>query len=256
MQLVGDRGGTYDVRDRAGDILQTRIETDLSVGEYSFQNRISNGIITWYTNSGGLAERMRLTASGNLGVGTSNPSSKLHVAGDTTATGNLTVDTTTLVVDATNNRVGIGTASPTAPLEVAGNVKASGVVFPDGTQTNFAPANSRIRGINFIAGCDTCSVLLDTDDQQDFYINVIGSMTINSLKCFSDAGTPSIMVQRDDGSPANLLTANLSCTTAGATGTLAGAEITLGLDDRLDFQVVAAGGVAKRITLVIKTTVN
>ena len=33
-------------------------------------------------------------------------------------TGALTVDTTTLVVDATNNRVGIGTSSPSAPLDI------------------------------------------------------------------------------------------------------------------------------------------
>ena len=38
----------------------------------------------------------------------------LVTAGSATITGALTVDTTTLVVDATNNRVGIGTASPIA----------------------------------------------------------------------------------------------------------------------------------------------
>ena len=36
-------------------------------------------------------------------------------------TGDLTVDTTTLKVDSTNNRVGIGIASPTAPLHVVGS---------------------------------------------------------------------------------------------------------------------------------------
>ena len=39
--------------------------------------------------------------------------------------GNLTVDTNTLFVDASNNRVGIGTTSPSDKLEVAGNIKAS-----------------------------------------------------------------------------------------------------------------------------------
>ena len=39
--------------------------------------------------------------------------------GTTTLTGDLTVDTSTLKVDATNNRVGIGTASPTAQLELS-----------------------------------------------------------------------------------------------------------------------------------------
>lgn len=38
-----------------------------------------------------------------------------------TVTGDLTVDTNTLYVDSTNNRVGVGTASPTTPLEVSGS---------------------------------------------------------------------------------------------------------------------------------------
>jgi hypothetical protein len=45
----------------------------------------------------------------------------LVTAGSATITGALTVDTTTLVVDATNNRVGIGTATPAYPLQVVGN---------------------------------------------------------------------------------------------------------------------------------------
>jgi hypothetical protein len=41
------------------------------------------------------------------------------VPGTATITGDLTVDTSTLKVDSTNNRVGIGTASPTAALSVS-----------------------------------------------------------------------------------------------------------------------------------------
>ena len=42
----------------------------------------------------------------------------LVTAGSATITGALTVDTSTLVVDATNDRVGIGTATPSQPLHV------------------------------------------------------------------------------------------------------------------------------------------
>ena len=42
------------------------------------------------------------------------------VPGSATITGNLTVDTNTLFVDSTNNRVGVGTASPTQDIDVNG----------------------------------------------------------------------------------------------------------------------------------------
>ena len=44
------------------------------------------------------------------------------LSGTLAVTGNVTIDTSTLVVDAANNRVGVGTASPDHPLQVNGNV--------------------------------------------------------------------------------------------------------------------------------------
>ena len=110
-----------------------------------------------------------------------------------------------------------------------------------------------IRGVVYLAGCDTCSVMADTDDQQDFYVNVIGPLTVLSVACYTDSGTPSINVKRDDGSAANILTSNLSCLTGGATGTIDTNEDDIAEGEKLDFDLVSAGG-AKRITLVIKAT--
>jgi len=45
-------------------------------------------------------------------------------------TGDLTVDTTTLKVDSTNNRVGVGTATPTTALDVSGTVTATAFAGP------------------------------------------------------------------------------------------------------------------------------
>jgi hypothetical protein len=82
--------------------------------------------------SNGGSERMRIWSSGNVYIGTTPASDSgylLDVNGtgrftgalsgtNATFSGNLTVDTNTLFVDSTNDRVGIGTASPTTKLSV------------------------------------------------------------------------------------------------------------------------------------------
>lgn len=52
------------------------------------------------------------------------------VNGNSTVLGDLTVDTSTLKVDSTNNRVGIGTASPSQTLDVSGNVRIASAANP------------------------------------------------------------------------------------------------------------------------------
>src|SRR5207247_10960683 len=105
-----------------------------------------------------------------------------------------------------------------------------------------------------LAGCDTCYALADTNIQRAIYVNVIGAMTINSVTCFSDTGTGSINLQRDDGSPANILSGTLSCNGIPTTGFTVGENV-LALNDKVDFLMVSASG-AKRMTVVIKTTIN
>ena len=48
--------------------------------------------------------------------------SRFNTADELTVTGDAQIDTTTLVVDSTNNRVGIGTASPATALDVTGTI--------------------------------------------------------------------------------------------------------------------------------------
>ncbi len=107
-------------------------------------------------------ERMVIDTAGYVGIGETTPAALLTVgSGDlfqvntsgnvstsgtitsTYATGGnaLVIDTTTLVVDATNNRVGIGTASPTYELDVQGNSNSAVRAWVRNTNSGTAAAS-------------------------------------------------------------------------------------------------------------------
>src|SRR5210317_1919336 len=68
-----------------------------------------------------------------------------------TVTGDLTVDTNSLKVDSTNNRVGIGTASPTVALDVVGGITATGNI----TGTLATAAQPNITSLGTLTGLTT-----------------------------------------------------------------------------------------------------
>jgi hypothetical protein len=149
-----------------------------------------------------------------------------------------------------------GTTTTVLHGNAAGNPAFGAVVVADVT------AVLRTRQFGYIAGSDTATaVLADTDDQTTIYVNRLGQgITITEVFCECDAGTPRIQLARDDGTPANILTDNagagMDCAAAGATGTLDANEKLIGNGDRVDFIMVTAGGVAKRVTVYVKYTLD
>lgn len=152
---------------------------------------------------------------------------------------------TNQVVTATNDNAVPTCADVTGAMIAADTIAAGDVAAALDT-----------RSLTYIAGCDNCAVLPDADDQLTFWRNNVAAMTITEVWCESDAGSPLINLQRDDGTPANILSANLTCSTTGATGSIDAAEDNLAVGDKLDFVLVTAGGTAKRVTVSVKATID
>jgi len=78
-----------------------------------------------------------------VGVNNASPAKTLDVTGDAAVSGDLAVDTDTLKVDTTNDRVGVNKASPTVALDVTGAITASGTI----TGNAFSGDGSSLTGI-------------------------------------------------------------------------------------------------------------
>jgi len=126
-----------------------------NTGELGIRNR-ENSFTTFYTNN---SERVRIDSSGNVGIGTSSPSQKLHVNGTAfvaddhirllldSGNGRLQIrsssDTTNVDIFGSNGQaffagnVGIGTTSPGHNLEVKGSFPDFAIVDSDTTNDKF-----------------------------------------------------------------------------------------------------------------------
>ena len=102
------------------------LQTDGS-GTLSFVDNTGAGI-------GNVVEDTTPQLGGDLDLNSSDitGTGNINITGTATLSGNLTVDTNTLFVDASNNRVGIGTASPAYQVEIE-NTSANALLVLDRT---------------------------------------------------------------------------------------------------------------------------
>jgi hypothetical protein len=128
------------------------------------------------------------------------------------------------------------------------------VYAPAQTHSGTWAAAARVRVCEVhIWGSGASQVLQNTDDEVASCKNKYGiSWTVTAVDCYADAGSPTVMVTKTGGN--NVLSGNLTCGTASwAAGSLTGtgADLIVAADGTLDLNIVAAGGTAHTVRIVV-----
>jgi hypothetical protein len=110
---------------------------------------------------------------GNVGIGTTNPTSNLHVAGDAYVSSNLTVGTSNLFVDTTTGFVGIGLTNPIYKLDVSGyanvsTLRATSLLLSNGASTTITE--------DYI-GANPYTYFTNSNDNDNSYMQFLHDLT-------------------------------------------------------------------------------
>lgn len=99
------------------------------------------------------------------------------------------------------------------------------------------------------------AALADSTITSNIWENTIAAMHVTQIKCRTDTGTATINVRRNDGSPVDILSAALTCTTSGATSTsFTSGEDAIAVGYLLDSSVVNANATGSPTSVLV--TVN
>jgi hypothetical protein len=128
-----------------------------------------------------------------------------------TNTGDMTVDTDTLKVDSTNDRVGIGTITPSHKLTVAGDIKLTtgSIIFADTTSISSASS--------VLSGSGSTGYLA--------YWDGTSSLTYDTGQLFWDAINNRLGIGNAAPSTALHVTGTITTTALSASGTVAGSNL-------------------------------
>lgn len=103
---------------------------------------------------------------GSVGIGTDDPTEKLHVLGDARVTGILTVGTASVTIDGTNSRIGIESSSPRVAVDAS--QATDGIALPVGTQAQrptgvegYMRFNSESKALEIYNGTNWVEIISD-----------------------------------------------------------------------------------------------
>ena len=196
--------------------------TGIAVTNFTVYNNLSVGGISTFTNgpvligsgtsTGTASQRLQVTGgtyvSGNLGIGSTNPTSALFVVGDARVTGVITATTFSGNVNA-----GVGTITTLGST----NATIANLTGTSGTITTFNSTNGTITNLTGTAGTITT---LNSTNGTITNLNVTGISTLGTVKISSGiiTATSGIVTYFGDGSNLTGLAANPTLQTVLNTG--------------------------------------
>mgnify|MGYP006300428985 CR=1 FL=1 len=109
----------------------------------------------------------------------------------------LTADTTTLVVDATNDRVGIGTASPGAKLAVVGTAYSPNITLTDAATIAWDTSTGQVATFTFVSSNRTMGAPTNLVNGGFYALAVIqnagsNTLTWNSIFKWANGSAPTL----------------------------------------------------------------
>jgi hypothetical protein len=164
--------------------------------------------------------------------------------------------------------LGPGTTTTVLHGNASGAPSFGAVVTGDITDGTIATADVaailKTRQIKVVlSGTGTGGLLQDTDDVlTDIYYNSLGQgITLTAVSCKTDSATATrIQLQRDDGSPASILTDNtgagVDCSSTRASGTIDTNEDNIASTQSIKLLIVSAGGAGKEVTVDLTYTLD
>ncbi|GBD04586.1 hypothetical protein HRbin20_00151 [bacterium HR20] len=162
-----------------------------SISGSEFLGTTNNQSLVLKTNN---VERLRITSSGNVGIGTSSPSTLLDVAGAANVSGDLTVGGNTTLGDASADQVTINAGTVTA-ANIPGGSTASDVVVRTGSGAlEYRDAAGLVSGLawalmgnsgtnpstNFLGTTDAVDLVVRTNNTERLRITSGGNVGIGT----------------------------------------------------------------------------
>src|SRR5210317_890644 len=158
-------------------------------------------------------ESAKVTPSGDATISNTGVVTVASAAGDFSVTSDLTVDTNTLHVDSTNNKVGIGTTSPSAKLDVSHSAAEVGSFIRNNNSGSGQIKLGNSDGFVRVGGNNgTFEVYNSTNTSARLFIDNVGNVGLgnntspSTLLHLSSSG-PQITITDTDGSGSQVIKA-------------------------------------------------